>query len=326
MKQQNNYSHDDQPPRFPGSGGARPEAPKKTCPAIAAGGRDNPPSNAVLAANDNTSVPSTTVQRALPFLFRADCLEALASIPDKSVHMVLADLPFGTTNCTWDVRVNLPAFWKEIERVLTSTGAVVMFASQPFTTILAASNLPWLKYSLVWEKTRATGFLQAGQKPLKKHEDILVFSPGTTVHKGRGKRHMTYNPQGLVELDTPHQTKKDARQAGVFTQPADKEINGKKVLGFRKPATHTNYPTSVLRFASESNTVHPTQKPVDLCEYLIRTFSNEGEVVLDPTMGSGTSGVAAKLANRFFIGIERDATFFDIAEERIGGTRSKKAA
>ncbi len=268
-------------------------------------------------------------------LLQGDCLEALASIPDHSIHMVLADLPYGTTNCQWDSLIDLVAFWKEIERVLTAKGAVVMFGCQPFTTSLIASNRPWFKYSLIWEKTRPTGFLQASQKPLKAHEDVLVFSPGTVVHKGRGNRHMTYNPQGLVELEKPRDKpenyqfagrRMDARKAGVFTQAADKEFNGKRVLGVRKAQTHTNYPTSVLHYPSERNTVHPTQKPVDLCEYLIRTYSNEGEVVLDPTMGSGTSGVAAKLANRFFIGVERDAEFFAIAKERINGAADLKKA
>ena len=275
-------------------------------------------------------------QRKAADLIQGCCLEALATLPDHSVHMVLADLPYGTTNCKWDSLINLDAYWNEIKRVLTPTGAVVMFGAQPFTSTLIVSNREWFKYPLVWEKSRPTGFLQASQAPRRAHEDILVFSPGTIVHKSRGNRHMTYNPQGLVELSNPRAMpeeytfagrKMDARKAGAYTQAADREFNGKKVLGVRKAATHTNFPSSVLRFASERKTKHPTQKPVDLCEYLIRTYSNEGEVVLDPTMGSGTTGVAARRANRFFIGIERDPEFFAIAEERIsGGSILPKAA
>ena len=254
------------------------------------------------------------------------CLKALANIPNGSIQMMLADLPYGTTNCPWDSLIDLPAFWTEINRILTPTGTAVMFASHPFTTMLSASNLEQHKYTLVWEKTRPTGFQHAKTKPMKTHEDVLVFSRGTTIQKTRGNRHMTYNPQGLVELDKPREPKLDIRKAGAFTQAADREFAGKKILGNRKAQTHTNYPTSVLKFASEGNTVHPTQKPVALCEYLIRTYSNEGDTILDPTMGSGTAGVAARFSNRFFIGIERDPEFYRIAEDRIANALNSKAA
>lgn len=270
-------------------------------------------------------------------LHLGDCLEILPSIPDHSVHLILTDLPYGTTCLEWDKVLPLDKLWDQYKRVLTKNGAVVLTASQPFTTMLGASNLPWLRYALVWEKNRATGFLHAPNKPLKKHEDILVFSPGAAVHPHQSTNRMTYNPQGLTKLDKPVKSRNgkmkdsytgpykgeygkkcDEAKDMVGPRPDGKMFAGKPVTGGgSKFQTHTNYPTSILKFDVERKTVHPTQKPVALMEYLIRTFSNEGETVLDNCMGSGTTGVAARRANRDFIGIEMDPKFFAYAEERI---------
>lgn len=241
-------------------------------------------------------------------LMQGDCLECMAEIEPGSVDLVLTDPPYGTTACAWDSVLPLPLMWRLLRRILTPQGAAVFTASQPFTSVLAVSNLEWFKYCWVWEKSRATGHVHAKNKPMKKHEDILVFSPGTTVHASQSATRMNYHPQGLVKKETPTVRKAGgASNAVMGARPSHKDA----VQEFE------GYPHSVLRFASEGKTVHPTQKPVALMEYLIRTYTNEGEVVLDFTMGSGTTGVAAMNTGRRFIGIEMDAGYFDIAERRI---------
>lgn len=242
-------------------------------------------------------------------IIEGDCLEVMKEIPDQSVDMVLCDLPYGTTACAWDAIIPLVPMWAAYKRVLTSTGAIVLTASQPFTTILIGSNLDWFKYELIWEKTRATGHVHAKNKPMKKHENVLVFSPGTTVHASQSSTRMTYNPQGLIRKETPTVRKKGGAADTVMgSRPSHKDV----LQEFE------NYPSSVLEFASEGSTVHPTQKPVALFEYLIRTYTNEGDTVLDNTMGSGTTGVACLNTGRNFIGIEKDPMYFGVAERRLG--------
>jgi site-specific DNA-methyltransferase (adenine-specific) len=241
-------------------------------------------------------------------LMLGDCLEMMSEIEDGSVDLVLTDPPYGTTACAWDSIIPLPEMWALLRRVLKPAGAAVFTASQPFTSVLATSNLDWFKYCWVWEKSRATGHVHARNKPMKKHEDVLVFSSGTTVHASQSASRMTYSPQGLVKKAVPTIRKSGGTSNAVMgARPSHKDA----LQEFE------GYPHSVLRFASESKTVHPTQKPVALMEYLIRTYTNEGEVVLDFTMGSGTTGVAALQAGRRFIGIEQDEDYFDIAEARI---------
>jgi len=241
-------------------------------------------------------------------LMHGDCLEMMKLIPDGSVDMVLCDLPYGTTACAWDAVIPFDQLWAEYRRVLKPNGAVALTCSHPFTAVLAVSNLDWLKYGLVWEKTRATGHVHAKNKPMKKHEDILVFSPGTTVHASQSATRMTYNPQGLVKKEKPTIRKNGgATDAVMGARPSHKDVLQE----------YENYPTSILQFASEGSTVHPTQKPVALMEYLISTYTNEGDTVLDNTMGSGTTGVAAANTGRKFIGIERDDKYFAIAQKRI---------
>ena len=264
-------------------------------------------------------------------LFLGDCLEILPGLPDHSVHAIIADLPYSLTILEWDQPIPLEPLWEQFRRVLKPNGVVVLTASQPFTTMLAASNLPWLKYSLIWEKTRPTGFLQARGRPLKKHEDILVFSLAKTIGEGRSKNRMTYNPQDLIELSTPVRSRNGKMANGglVYNGRYDSRLpntklhgdgsmfNGDCIRGGGRHQTHTNYPTSILRFASASNPTHPTQKSLELFRYLVRTFSNEGETVLDCCFGSGTTGVAAVLEGRKFIGVEREAAYFKMAQERI---------
>ena len=237
-----------------------------------------------------------------------DCFDVMAAIPDASVDMVLCDLPYGTTACSWDAVLPFDQLWEEYTRVLTSTGTCVLTASMPFTAALVASNFELFKYALTWVKTRATGHVHAKNKPMKKHEDVLVFSKGTTVHASQSVMRMTYNPQGMVELSETKVRKKGGAASTVMSErPSHRDTI----------QTHTNYPTSILDFASEGSTFHPTQKPVSLFEYLIQTYTDEGMTVLDNTAGSGTTAIAAENAKRRWICIERDPDYATKAIDRI---------
>lgn len=247
------------------------------------------------------------------WLMHGDCLERMKEIPDGSVDAVICDPPYGTTACKWDSVIPLEPMWAELKRVTKPLGAIVMTASQPFTTTLIASNMPMFKYCWVWQKNMVSGVAQAKNKPITQHEDIVVFSGGVTVHASQTTKRMTYNPQGLVECNkemTNHAGSK-IRAGGVGTRPSHKATYTQ---------TQTNYPRSIVAFDCERG-LHPTQKPVALMEYLIKTYTNEGETVLDFTMGSGTTGVAALNCGRKFIGIERDDTYFEIAQRRIEDSR-----
>lgn len=242
-----------------------------------------------------------------------DCLERMAEIADGSVDLVLCDPPYGTTACSWDAVIPFEPMWRAIRRVLKPRGAAVFTASQPFTSALVMSNTDWFKYCLVWQKTRATGHVHAKNKPMKKHEDVLVFSPGTTVHASQSQTRMTYNPQGLVRKETPTIRKAGGASNSVMSvRPSHRDVLQE----------FTGFPDTIVEVASEGATVHPTQKPVALMEYLIRTYTNDGETVLDFTMGSGTTGVACANTGRHFIGIERDPDYFQIAKDRIMATQS----
>lgn len=241
-------------------------------------------------------------------LFQGDCLEVMKGIPDGSVDLVLADPPYGTTACKWDTVIDLELMWEQLKRVIRPNGAIVMTASQPFTSALILSNPKMFKYEWIWEKSRPSGFAQCKNKPMSSHENVLVFSEGVTVHANQSKKRMMYNPQGLVEINKKTSGARPSKNAGgMGARPSHK----KSII-----QTHTNYPRTVLKFDGQRG-LHPTQKPVAIMEYLIKTYTNEGETVLDFTMGSGTTGVASKNLNRKFIGIELDEKYFDIAKERI---------
>lgn len=236
-------------------------------------------------------------------LMLGDCLERMKEIPEGSVDMVLADPPYGTTACKWDAVIEFTPMWDNVRRVLKPNGAAVFTASQPFTSALGASNLPELRYSWSWRKSAATGHLNAKRMPMSDFEDVMVFY----------RSQPTYNPQGLIPYG------KLTRRGGNGGCYGD---SGKENL-----QEFTNYPRRTLEIASEGATVHPTQKPVALMEYLIRTYTNEGETVLDFTMGSGTTGVACVNTGRNFIGIERDPEYFRIATDRINqATRARSVA
>ena len=246
-------------------------------------------------------------------LHLGDCLDVMQDIPDGSVDMVCTDPPFGTTACKWDSVIPFEPMWAQLKRIVKPNGAIVLMASQPFTSALVMSNVKMFKYCWVWEKTRPTGHVNAKNKPMKAHEDVAVFSTGTTVHASQSESRMIYNPQGLQSVnilkkqDTPGRRAMGAGST-VSTRPSTKATHMQ---------TETNYPRSIVKISSESMNVHPTQKPVALMEYLIRTYTNPGETVLDFTCGSGTTGVAAANTGRRFIGIEMDPDYFATAQARI---------
>jgi len=244
----------------------------------------------------------STLKKNNLWLMQGDCLERMKEIPDGSVDMVLADPPYGTTACKWDSIIPLEPMWEQLKRIIKPNGAIVMTASQPFTSILVSSNLKMFKYDWVWEKSRPTGVLNAKKQPLRNKEDVLVFY----------NKQPTYKPQGVVDVNKMVGTGgTSANQSGNATGKIMQTQSGKYLQ------KKGNYPKQVQKFNSAGSTQHPTQKPVALMEYLIKTYTNENETVLDFTMGSGTTGVACKNLNRGFIGIELDERYYSIAMERI---------
>lgn len=229
-------------------------------------------------------------------------MDVMPTLPAASVDLILCDLPYGTTQCPWDAVIPFAPLWAQYQRIAKPSAAAVLTASQPFTSALIASNYADFKYALAWDKVLPRGHLNAKRQPMRVHEDIAIFCPGPTV----------YNPQKSVG-----HKRKIARTK--YTKSGD----GSQVYGSEQRDTFYDsderYPTTIVTFstADQRNKVHPTQKPVALMEYLIRTYTNEGDTVLDNCMGSGTTGVACKNTGRNFIGIERDPTYFEIARKRI---------
>jgi len=227
-----------------------------------------------------------------------DCLEGMKYIDDKSIDMILCDLPYGTTKCKWDIVIPFEPLWEQYERIIKDNGAIVLFGSQPFTSALVMSNLKLFRYELIWQKTLATNFMLVKKQPAKKHENILVFY----------KKQPTYNPQ--MEIGKPYKDKPRKRTVGIHgnAETIKKAINNEG----------TRYPSSVQLFSNGNNgNVHPTQKPVELCEYLIKTYTNENELVLDNCIGSGTTAIACINTNRNYIGFELDKEYYEIAKNRI---------
>jgi len=232
-------------------------------------------------------------------LMQGDCLERMKEIESGSVDMVLTDPPYGTTACKWDSIIPLEPMWEQLKRIIKPNGAIVMTASQPFTSVLTCSNLKGFKYCWQWDKKIPSGMSYARFRPMQQTEDICVFT-------GNGEK-TVYNAQ-MVIRDKP--IKGGGMSKGETT-------NNQNLKALKKTYTHKN-PTTLIQFDKiRRGSVHPTQKPVALMEYLIKTYTNEGETVLDFTMGSGTTGVAAKNLNRDFIGIEMDENYFNIAKDRI---------
>jgi DNA modification methylase len=234
-----------------------------------------------------------------------DCLELMAGIPDGSVDAVICDLPYGTTAAKWDSVIPLPELWQQYRRVCRAGAAIILTASQPFTSVLGASNLTMLRYSWIWEKSKASNFLLARKQPLKAHEDVLVFCDATP----------TYNPQKTVgkPFKGAGRSLKGSQTVLVNTVPNPT---------FRNDNAGDRFPRSVQYFvtAESEGCLHPTQKPLILMEYFVKTHSNEGDLVLDNAMGSGTTCLAAKNLGRRYIGIEKDPAYYEIARKRVEGT------
>lgn len=230
-------------------------------------------------------------------LRQGDCLEVMKDIPDKSVDMILCDLPYGTTKNKWDTIIDLNELWKGYERIIKDNGAIVLFSQMPFSAELVHSNLKLFRYEWVWKKENGTGFLNAKKMPLKIHENILVFY----------KKLPIYNPQ-MRKGFKPYTCKQGS---GSSNWNYNKDFGG-----YITKNDGERYPIDIIEFKKDTG-LHPTQKPVALLEYLIKTYTNEGDVVLDNCMGSGSTGVACLNTNRNFIGIEIDEKYFEIAKNRI---------
>lgn len=245
-------------------------------------------------------------------LHHGDCLEVMREIPDASVDMILCDLPYGTTACKWDSVIPFDALWEQYRRVAKKDAAIVLTASQPFTTMLIHSNIAEFKYEWIWRKNNGSNFALLKTQPMKEHESVCVFSRGRA----------TYSPQ------MQERSKNNNIGRRVSSKRKSEHQSGAARDGFERPITpKLRYPSSVQEFdvvPRAKGTLHPTQKPVALMEYLIRTYTIEGDMVMDNCMGSGTTGVACANTNRKFIGIERDDRYFEIAKARIEqATQSK---
>jgi site-specific DNA-methyltransferase (adenine-specific) len=234
----------------------------------------------------------------------------MQNIPDGSVDMILCDLPYGTTACKWDTIIPFKPLWEQYERIIKPNGAIVLTAGQPFTSTLVMSKPYLFKYQWIWVKTRKTGFTNAKNRPLSQHEDVLIFSNGNIANGSNIM--MKYNPQNLEILKKERKGNKNKSNGDFNGQKYYRPCQSENYI-----QEYTNYPTTVLNIPSESIIIHPTQKPVALFEYLIKTYTNEGETVMDNCMGSGTTGIACLNLNRDFIGIEKDDKYFEIAKNRI---------
>lgn len=231
-------------------------------------------------------------------IHHVDCLIGMKAIPDKSIDMILSDLPYGITKNSWDSVINLDQMWEQYERIIKDDGAIILTAQTPFSIVLGASNLKLLKYELIWEKTEATGFYHAKHAPLKAHENILVFYKNKPV----------YNPQ--MTKGEPYSYKKGKQVSATYGGASGTGLirnDGKR------------YPRSVLKFKKDKqkSSLHPTQKPLALFEWLVKTYTNPGDLVLDNCIGSGTTAVACQNTDRNFIGMDSEKKYVDISIERL---------
>jgi site-specific DNA-methyltransferase (adenine-specific) len=241
-------------------------------------------------------------------IYQRDCIEGMGLIPDKSIDMILCDLPYGTTACKWDTIIPFEPLWEQYERIIKDNGAIALFSQQPFSSQLIVSNPKLFKYELIWDKMIGGAFVLAKKRPLPKHENILVFY----------KKAPTYNPQ-MTDADP-----KNIRPVNKGTSQSEAlPVAGGVAKSAKDYDNKKRYPTSVLSYSSKMaecnslNRLHPTQKPVALFEYLVKTYTNEGDIVLDNCMGSGTTAVAATQLNRDFIGFETEQEYVRIANQRL---------
>ena len=237
-------------------------------------------------------------------LLKGDCLELMKDIPDKSIDAIICDLPYGTTACKWDIVIPFEPLWEQYERIIKNNGAIVLFGTEPFSSKLRLSNLKWYKYDWIWNKKRGSGFLNAKRQPLRNHEIISVFY----------KKQCTYNPQFTKRVH-----ERDFRNT---VMKPESDIYG-KINSYKSTITKDSpaYPKSIIEIRclinnEKEKVAHPTQKPIELMEYLIKTYTKEDEIILDNTMGSGTTGLACLKTNRQFIGIEKEKQYYDVAVRR----------
>jgi site-specific DNA-methyltransferase (adenine-specific) len=248
-------------------------------------------------------------------LMKGNCLELMKNIPDKSVDLILCDLPYGAQiGSKWDKQIPFEPLWAEYKRIIKDRCAIVLFGKEPFSSKLRLSNLDWFKYDFVWCKNCPTGFVNAKNKPMNKHETISVFSNGKTANLN--KFNMFYYPQGLKPCNKTRRNRNKLGKDATYARPS--------TVGKSWYQEYTNYPDTVLNFKKPAKPVHPTQKPTKLLEYLVKTYTLEGETVLDNCMGSGSTGVACINTNRNFIGIEKDTHYFEVAKGRIEQTVKDK--
>lgn len=245
-------------------------------------------------------------------IINADGLEAMKYIKDKSVNMILADLPYGTTSCKWDIILPFDLLWEQYHRIIKDNGAIVLFGGEPFTSKLRFSNIDNWKYDWVWEKSKTSNYPHAKNMPLKFHEDICVFSLSKVGHKSQlGDKRMIYNPQGLIKVD----------KKWVRKKKYDSEHNlKKKSHKLERIIEFTNYPKTILKFGNtdiNDRGLHPTQKPIKLLEYLISTYTQVGDLVLDNVAGSGSTGIACINTNRDYILMENNDIYFEQLRERL---------
>lgn len=235
-------------------------------------------------------------------IHHGDCLELMRDIPKHSIDMILADLPYGQTELKWDTMIPMDQLWHEYMRILKPCRAVVLTAMQPFTSKLVLSNPAWFKYEVIWHKSRKGSFAQAHYRFLNEHENILIFSDGNTVENAKKK--LFFKPQGVKKCKIIKKDYKSSQRQNRSLRPT-------------YIRTQKNFPGSVLKFSNDDSKIHPTQKPVALFEYLIMSFSDKNETVLDNTIGSGTTAVAAYNTGRRFIGIEKDREIYESSVQRI---------
>lgn len=250
-------------------------------------------------------------------LYYGDCIQKMSLIPDDTVDLILCDLPYGTTKCKWDTIIDINELWKHYKRVIKKpSGVILLFGQQPFTSLLVSSNYEWFKYNLIWKKNKTTQFLLANYRPMKCTEDICVFSKGGAAAASKTTGNMTYNPQGLIPVEIKKKNS-EKRIGKMLNQAHHLGANNKLISESEYTQKFTNYPNEIVEFDIEYDTFHETQKPIKLIEYLILTYSNVGETVLDNTMGSGTTGIGCINTQRKFIGIELNEKYYKLSKFRI---------
>lgn len=253
--------------------------------------------------SDMPHTPKSAIE--LDRIYNEDCLVGMQRIPDKSIDCIICDLPYNTTALEWDEQMPMTKLWQHYKRIIKDNGAIILFGSEPFSSRVRMSMIEWYRYDWVWVKNRPTGFQHAKNKPLKEHENIMVFSPYNASHNVNG---MKYNPQGLEYNPCIRKSSMNKWGSIVGVRPSHKDEYAQE---------YSNYPRSVLYFAKDKKSLHPTQKPMALIEYLVRTYTNEGDTVLDNCMGSGTTAIACINTNRHYIGFELSKDYYNVAVQRI---------